>query len=110
VLLEKVLQIVLWPAQRGILETSYSQEHVVINAYVTKLMEGPLVRQIDAGALAADMKNCEIACGGVRSAGMDTQHTVSKIFKHLRDIFQDKFMAEVSLWLQYGHYLHRKSA
>ena len=48
------------------------------------------------------MKNCEISCGGTPSAGLDTQHTVSKIFKRLPRYLQDTFMAEVSLQLERG--------
>ena len=48
------------------------------------------------------MKNCEISCGGTLSAGLNTQHTISKIFKRLPRYLQDEFMAEVSLQLEYG--------
>ena len=90
---------------RRILEMNYGQEHAIVEAYVSKLTEGPPVRQNDAGALsrlARDMKNCEIACGGVSGAGLNTQHTVSRIFKRLPRYLQDKFMAEVSVQLERG--------
>ena len=47
------------------------------------------------------MKNGEISCG-TPSAGLDTQHTISKIFKRLHRYLQDKFMAKVSLQLERG--------
>ena len=68
-------------------------------------MEAPPVKQNDYDALSQlvqDMKNCEISCGGMPSIGLDMQHTVSKIFKHLSCYLQDKFMAEVSLQLERG--------
>ena len=81
----------------------YGQEHAIVNAYVSKLTEGPPVKQNDYDALsqlARDIKNCDISCGCTPSAGLDTQHTVSKIFKRLPRYLQDKFMAEVSLQLE----------
>ena len=90
---------------RRILQMYYGQEHAIVDAYVSKLTEGPPVKPNDYDALsqlARDMKNCEISCGGTPSAGLDTQHTVSKIFKRLPRYLQDKFMAEVSLQLERG--------
>ena len=69
---------------------------------MNKLTEGPPVKQNDYEALsqlARDMKNCDISCGGTPSAGLDTQHTVSKIFKRFPRYLQDKCMVEVSFQL-----------
>ena len=82
---------------RKILETWYGQEHSIVNAYVRKLTEGPQIRSNDAVALsqlARDMKNCEMSCAGMSSAGLDTQHTVASIFKRLPRYMQDKFMEQ----------------
>ena len=90
---------------RRILQMYYGQEHAIVDAYVSKLTEGPPVKENDYDALsqlARDMKNCEISCGDPPSAGLDTQHTVSKIFKRLPRYLKDKFMAEVSLQLERG--------
>ena len=90
---------------RRILKMYYGQEHAIVDAYVNKLTEGPPIKQNDCDALsqlARHMKNCEISCGGTPSAGLDTQHIVSKIFKRLPRYLQDKFMAEFSLQLERG--------
>ena len=91
---------------RKILETWYGQEHSIVNAYVRKLTGGPPLRPNNAGALsqlARDMKNCEMSCAGMSSAGLDTKHTVASIFKRLPRYMQDKFMATVSSQLHAGH-------
>ena len=90
---------------RRILRMYCGQEHAIVDAYVSKLTEGPPVKQNNYDALsqlARDMKNCKISCGGTPGAGLNTQHTVSKIFKCLPRYLQDKFMAEVSLQLERG--------
>ena len=83
----------------------YSQKYVIVDTYVSKLTEGPSVKQNDYdpfSQLARDMKNCEISYDDMPSAGLDTQHTISKIFKRLPRYLQNKFMAEVSLQLERG--------
>ena len=90
---------------RRILEVNFGQEHAIVSAYVRKLTEGPAIRSNDKSALAElvrDMRNCEISCGGMSSAGMDTQHTVASIFKRLPANLQDKFMASVGPQLERG--------
>ena len=59
-----------------ILESLYGQEHTIVNAYVNKLVEGPLLKANDRSGLSAlsrDMRNCLMACGNLRCAGLDTQ-------------------------------------
>ena len=48
------------------------------------------------------MKNCEMSCAGMSSAGLDTQHAVASIFKRLPRYMQDKFMGTVSSQLDSG--------
>ena len=84
---------------------NYDYEHAIVKTYVSKLTEGTTVRQNDAGTLlrlTRGMNNCEIACGGVSGAGLNTQHLVSRTFKHLSQHLQDKFMAEISVQLERG--------
>ena len=90
---------------RRILEVNFGQEHAIVSAYVRKLTEGPPIRSNDKSALAQlarDMRNCEISCGGMSSAGLNTQHTVASIFKRLPANLQDKFMASVGPQLERG--------
>ena len=84
---------------RRILETNYGQSHVVVDAYVRAITEGPFIRSGDSeglAKLASSMRNCLIACSGLPSAGLDTQHTVGSVFKRLPKGLQEKFMSEVS--------------
>ena len=90
---------------RRILEVNFGQEHAIVSAYVRKLTEGPPIRSNDKSALAQlarDMRNCEISCGGMSSAGLDTQHAVASIFKRLPANRKDKFMASVGPQLERG--------
>ena len=90
---------------RRILEVNFGQEHAIVSAYVRKLTEGPPIRSNDKSALAQlarDMRNCEISCGAMSSAGLNTQHTVASIFKRLPANLQDKFMASVGPQLERG--------
>ena len=90
---------------RRILESLYGQDHTVVSAYVNKLIEGPLLKSNDHSGLSAlsrDMRNCLMACNNLDSAGLDTQQTVSGIFKRLPNHLQDKFIASVSSHLQSG--------
>ena len=84
---------------RKILEQTYGQAHVVINAHVKGLTEGPLIRANDFKALAQlarDIRNCLITCKGIDGSGLDTQHTVGSIFQRLPKGLQDKFMGSAS--------------
>ena len=84
---------------RRILKSLYGQDHTVVSAYVNKLIEGPLLKSNDHSGLSAlsrDMRNCLMACNNLDSAGLDTQQTVSGIFKRLPNHLQDKFIASVS--------------
>ena len=84
---------------RRILETNYGQSHVVVDAYVRIITEGPFIRSSDSeglATLASSMRNCLIARSGLASAGLDTQHTVGSVFKRLPKSLQEKFMSEVS--------------
>jgi len=84
---------------RRILETNYGQSHIVVDAYVRTLIEGPSLRANDPDSLAKlarDMKNCLITGRGFVGAGLDTQHTVGSIFRLPKDL-QDKFLSEVSV-------------
>ena len=88
---------------RKILEQTYGQAHVVINAHVKGLTEGPLIRANDFKALAQlarDMRNCLITCKGIDGSGLDTQHTVGSIFQRLPKGLQDKFMGSASSKLE----------
>ena len=90
---------------RGILESLYGQEQTIVNAYVNKLVEGPSLKANDRSGLSTlsrDMRNCLMACGNLSCAGLDTQQTVSGIFKRLPSHLQDKFIASVSSHLQLG--------
>ena len=90
---------------RRILEVNFGQEHAIVSAYVRKLTEGPPIRCNDKSALAQlarDMRNCEISCGGMSSAGLYTQKAVASIFKRLPANLQDKFMASVGPQLERG--------
>ena len=90
---------------RKILETQYGQEHSIVTARVRHLTEGPLLKQNDEVALsqlARDMRNCEICCDGIASAGLDTQHTIYCIFKSLPRYLQDKCLSELGPPLEQG--------
>ena len=69
---------------RKILEMQYGQEHSIVTAHVRRLTEGLPLKQngyVALSQLARDMRNCEIGCAGIASAGLDNQHTISCIFK-----------------------------
>ena len=90
---------------RRILEILYGQDHTIVSAYINKIVNGPPIKANDCQALAAlgrDMRNCLMACSGLKSAGLDTQQTVSSVFTLLPRHLQDKFMASVTIQLETG--------
>jgi len=90
---------------RKILERLYGQDHSIVNAYVSKIVNGPSIKANDRSALSGlsrDMRNCLMACGDLSSAGLDTQQTVASIFTRLPRHLQDKFMASVAPHLETG--------
>ena len=83
---------------RRILETNYGEPHVVVDAYVRAITERPFIRSGDSeglAKLASSMRNCLIACSGLASAGLNTQHKVGSVFKRLPRSLHEKFMSEV---------------
>lgn len=90
---------------RRILELQFGQEHSIVTAHVNGLTGGPPLRSNDHSAisqLARDMRNCEICCAGMESAGLNTQHTISSIFKRLPRYLQDKFVSELGVQFELG--------
>ena len=84
---------------RRILETNYGEPHVVVDAYVRAITEGPFIRSGDSeglAKLASSMRNCLIACCGLASVGLNTQHKVGSVFNWLPRSLHEKFMSEVS--------------
>jgi len=90
---------------RKLFKRLYGQDHSIVNAYVTKIVNGPPIKANDRSALSAlsrDMRNCLMACVDLSSAGLDTRQTVPSIFKRLPRHLQDKFMASFSPHLETG--------
>ena len=88
---------------RRILEINYGQSHIIVDAYVKTVTEGPSLRTGDVQSLshlARAMRNCLITCSGLSSAGLDTQQTIGSVFKRLPKDLQDKFMSEFSTKLE----------
>ena len=93
-----------WEARR-ILEENYGQMSGIVNAYISKLTDGPTIKSGDSDAilkLARDLQNCEITCRDRRNSGLDTQQTIGKIFARLPRSLQDKFLSSVSYQLEKG--------
>ena len=86
-------------AAQRILETNYGQSHIVVDAYVRTITEGPFIRSNNSeglAKLASFMRNCLITCSGLASAGLDTQHTLGSVFKRLPKSLQEEFTSEAS--------------
>ena len=72
---------------------------VIVDAYVRTITEGPFIRSNDSeglAKLASSMRNYLIACSGLASAELHTQHTVCSVFKRLPKSLQKKLTPEVS--------------
>ena len=83
---------------RRILETSYGQSHIVVDACVKTVTEGTDIRVGDVqglSQLAGAMRNCLITCAGLSCAGLDTQQNIGSVFKQLPRDLQDKFIFKV---------------
>ena len=90
---------------RKILETQYGQEHSIVTAHVRRLTESPPLKQnnqVALSQLARNMRTCEICCAGIASAGLDTQHIISCMFKRLPRCLQDKCLSELGPPLEQG--------
>ena len=90
---------------RKILEDTYGQEHNIIDAYISKLTDGPPIKMNDTEAirqLAADMRSCAIACDGRPESSLNAHVTIGNIFKRLPNNLQDKFLSSISMQLERG--------
>ena len=93
-----------WEARR-ILEENYGQMSDIVNAYISKLTDGPPIMSGDSDVilkLARDLQKCEITGRDRLNPGLDTQQTIGKSFAWLPRNLQDKFLSSVSYLLEKG--------